>query len=330
MILLAIMSLLILLGPANVAEAADASELRSSVVDLDTANCTWTSRDFMGFYYDVDEDLGDEQLAFNLTDINCEKSRAMLRGAPDGSGKRGIVYTTQARLKKFKFEPWGRYYVIGLFGEMYFAGYPSFQNVSENRSLLCNRSEDGNLLAEERLSTVLIDSDSEIGMNHTLPLQLKEGYELAIRDLNSEGKKLCLVLKKEGQVVDTEVINYGAYPEATYCYSRDLEDARDIVIIAVHFDSIFLDADAVYATIDGIFQISDKTMSIEVDKEYNEMSIRAVDPVEMKVTMDNKDNWIALEKDDDTLLMPGIHIKTADQDLIDPGHPLRYYLYKKL
>jgi cobalamin biosynthesis Mg chelatase CobN len=44
--------------------------------------------------------------------------------------------------------------------------------------------------------------------------------------------------------------------------------------------------------------------------------------------MDNKDNQITLSKNKDVVLMENIHIKTADQDIIDAAQPLRYYIYK--
>ncbi|MGF3495604.1 MAG: PGF-CTERM sorting domain-containing protein, partial [Methanothrix sp.] len=40
-------------------------------------------------------------------------------------------------------------------------------------------------------------------------------------------------------------------------------------------------------------------------------------------------NAITLNKNKDIALMAGIHVKTADQDVIDADNPLRFYIYKE-
>ncbi len=41
---------------------------------------------------------------------------------------------------------------------------------------------------------------------HKTPLELEEGYELAIRSIDIDGNKVYLELIKDGEVVDSEVI----------------------------------------------------------------------------------------------------------------------------
>jgi len=81
--------------------------------------------------------------------------------------------------------------------------------------------------------------------------------------------------------------------------------------------------------IDGIFQRSDTPTDIKLDHKYDKMSIRNVDPTTMSIILDNEDNQIALTKNKDIPLMGKIHIKTANQDVIDSNNPLRYYIYSE-
>ena len=71
-----------------------------------------------------------------------------------------------------------------------------------------------------------------------------------------------------------------------------------------------------------------RASSVEVDTEYDKMTIRNVDATDDTITMDNKDNSITLSKNKDTALMAGIGIKTADQDDVTAENPLRFYIYK--
>jgi hypothetical protein len=79
------------------------------------------------------------------------------------------------------------------------------------------------------------------------------------------------------------------------------------------------------ATIDGVFQISEKPMLISTGQQYGEMSVRSIDPATETITLDNKDRPITLSKNKDIKLMGDFYIRTADQSDFD--YPLRYYLY---
>ncbi len=98
-----IMTLAICLTASSVEQIA----LRSQVANLGMSEYTWTDSNFAGFYYDIDKNIGTEQLTFRLSDITPDK--AILSDQQDADGLRGIVYTTQALPKNFKFRPWGQY-----------------------------------------------------------------------------------------------------------------------------------------------------------------------------------------------------------------------------
>jgi len=164
-----------------------------------------------------------------------------------------------------------------------------------------------------------------------MPLKLKEDYELALKYVN--GTKACLELKKDGQSIDTKIIQpaiVGAsLSDKTYYYRRDLGSNADIVTIAVHFKDCAHGPDMDSATIDGIFQISETTTAIASDQKYGKMSIKDVNPTDLSITLDNKDNEITLCKDSDIPLMGRIHIRTADQSNTEGTNPLRYYIYSR-
>ena len=187
-------------------------------------------------------------------------------------------------------------------------------------------------MTNEQIDKVLVDDDTEQTITSASPLKLEEGYQLAIKSVDVKGNKAYLELTKNGQVVDDKVIqpsiSNAKMSDKTYYYKVDLGDTKEIVQIAVHFKNAFAGADTSIATIDGIFQISDKPTPIKTEQKYDKMSVKNVDPTAMTITMDNKDNQITLSKNKDVVLMQNISIKTSDQDDTSASNPLRYYIYK--
>lgn len=310
-------------------------ELRGSVTNIGAKEFNWTNATFSGFYYDIDDSIGTEKLTFRLSDVN--PASATLSDQPDANNNRGIVYTTEAQAKNLKFGAWGQYEVIGFLADEYFAAYDSIvtkdvASANESAAFLFDRSKNRNLMTNEQISKVLVDDDTEQTITSASPLKLEEGYDLAIKSVDVKGNKAYLELSKNGQVIDSKVvqpsIDNARMSDKTYYYKVDLGDTKEIVQIAVHLKNAFSGSDTSIATIDGVFQISDKPIALKSEQQYDKMSIRDVNPTAMSITMDNKDNQITLSKNKDVVLMQNIHIKTADQDPIDAANPLRYYIYK--
>jgi S-layer protein (TIGR01567 family) len=189
-------------------------------------------------------------------------------------------------------------------------------------------------MTNEQICKVLLDTDTETTVTSDSPLKMEEDYQLAIKSVDVNGRKVQLELSKKGKVVDSKVIglpdenaNIG---DGTYYYRRNLGDTKEIVIIAVHFKRIFASSNANIAIIDGIFQISDTPTSLRAGKHYDMMSVSMVDPIAMTIEMDNKGNEITLSQNKYISLMWPVGIHTADQDSISSANPLRYYIYKSV
>jgi S-layer protein (TIGR01567 family) len=307
-------AVVVLLLSAMAASAVNSTEVRSTVAEvIDGATFEWDVSNFPGFYYDIDDNIGTETISVTFTDGTLEEWT-------------GVIYRTEAQRNDFEFWDWGNYWTIGFLGKEYLAAY-------DEGSYLSAESYDSNLMKDEQLSKVLINEDVERTFTSGTPLKLSEDYELAIQAIDLDGKKVYVQLMKNDAVVDSAVVEpskYGAtLKDKTYVYKKDMGDTEKIVIIAVHFKNAFRGADTDLATIDGIWQISDTPTSIEVDTEYDKMTIQTVDASAMMIMMTNEDNEITLTKNKDILLMENIRIKTGDQDIYAES-PLRFYLYKEI
>ncbi len=293
-------------------------EIRGNVKDLGMATAEWDATTFAGFYYDIDDNLGTEKLTMTITNGDTLDE------------PNGVVYTTEAQQNDFDFEEWGKYWTIGFLSDEYFAAYVEGTAAT---AYLFDDSTDDNLMVDEQLSKVLYDDDTERTFTTGTPLKLQEDYELAIQAIDLDGNKVYVQLMKDGQVVDSSVVEPskdGAdVQDKTYTYKKNLGDTEKIVVIAVHFKNAFRGADQDLATVDGIWQISDTYADVEEDTEYDKMTIQTVDADTKSIMMNNEDNKITLSKNKDTLLMENIRIKTADQDDVTAEEPLRFYIYKE-
>ncbi len=300
---------------AKVVTAPGTYEIRGQVA---TGNFEWTAKNFAGFYYDIDDDLGTEKLTTTITENNKLQEPS------------GVTYTTTVQKNDFDFADWGFYNVIGFQANKYFAGYINDETVDDANEILFKESTDENSLSDEQLEAILMDNDDEMTVTSGTPLKMEEGYELAIKSIDIDGNKVYLELSKDGSVVDSKVISPSkdnpTMADKTYYYKKTVGDSKDLVVIAAHFKNAFRGSDSNLATIDGIWQISDVATEVKVDTEYDKMRIASVSAD--TITMDNKDNTVTLSKNKDIELMGDVSIKTSDQDVIDDANPQRYYIYK--
>ncbi|MDD5767192.1 MAG: S-layer protein domain-containing protein [Methanothrix sp.] len=316
---------MILLSMTTVASATEGVELRSTVAVVeDGATYTWGPQEFAGFGYDADENIGTETLTLTITDGSLDEPM-------------GVVYETTAQQAYFDFEEWGTYWTISFLGEEHFAGYAEDSYDDGYYPYLYDRSEDVNLMAGEQLSKILIDDDQEGTITKDAPLQLAEGYELAIKGIDAYGS-VWLELSKDGEVVDSNLIapskDGATIADKTYIYTKDLGISRGVAVIAVHFKGpVFHGTETGLqdaAVVDGIWQISDALVSIEEDASFGKMRVATVDPDSMLIFMINEDNRVILSRNREIPLMGDIGIKTADQDEISAEVPLRFYVYKEI
>ncbi len=268
------------------------------------AAARWNSQNYSGFYFDPEKSLGDETLI--LFDVQGRRIPSPIQIAvSSGSrlGQEGFQYVTTLQPKEFEFDSWGDYFVINFLGTQWFAGYDS--STGGPRAVK-------SLLEHEYLGKVLLDMETQ-GIVLAGNYSLQEGYEMRIRDVGNDS--IFLQLLKDGIPVDNSVVN----SNSTYIYKKDLGDVKDLPVIMVHLNNVFNNGTKSFATIDGVFQISDQYLfSIDQGLLIGDLQIIAVQPY--GIVMVN-DDYVDLNRDSTISIGPGMNIRVADNDT------LRYYLY---
>ena len=287
---------------------------------VDARLVAWDYESFPGFYYDIDNDLGREELELRIEgDLE------------DGVLNQGdVVYKATAQTMSFDFVEWRNYYAIGYLGERYFAGYVA--SPEEDRTgFLWDSSDNTNLISYGVLSKILIDE--EFSQNMTLSAgsiyPLKENYEIRIKSIDVQGKKVLVALAKGGNEIDQSVVEYKINP--TYRFENMLDGADNFVTIAVCFKDLLASNEMDLAVISGIWQISDKVVKVEsgthLSKNMDIDSVNSNDG-EIAIEVKNVENAIRLKKDKIINLMQDYYLKTSDQEEVSEGNPLRFFVFR--
>ena len=265
----------------------------------------WDGSNFAGLYYDIDDDLGTEQIFMTITGNVLEEPN-------------GVVYTTEAQINMFDFWYWGTFYTMAFMGRPYFAGYIDEGTIRE----ILDEATTSNLLGSGILSEILIDDNPSMVVASGETVELSEGYAIRPR-IGIDDKGILVELLHRGIEIDSMAI----LPPFTYVYSTDLGKAKGVPIIAAHFLEPVSLGDRSFCKIDGLWQISDQPLDVEEGMVYDKMTVQSVNADAMTIMMNNEDNKITLTKKLDVSLVDDIRIKTADQDATAED-PLRFFIYQ--
>jgi S-layer protein (TIGR01567 family) len=237
---------------------------------VSTTDYTWTPLSYSGFFYDMDEMVGTEELTVRLNKDGSKHSRSV--------DAHYLKYSSKVQPIEYKFVEWGKYQVLGFMAEKYFAGYKGTKVVSKEVSLI----------NEGQLRKVLLDDDQERTITSGSVLPLEEGYELRIKQVDINGNKVYLALARGGKEIDSKVIVPSDVKSATYQYKVKVA-GDDTPIIMAHVSNVFASAESNLVTVSGLFQISDAYKSVEDGDKYEKMKVTSVS--DSGISMENEDSF---------------------------------------
>jgi urease beta subunit len=150
-------------------------------------------------------------------------------------------------------------------------------------------------------SDILLDITAE-------PLELEDGYELALKSIDIDGNKVYVELSKNGSIVDSELIVAPNIANGTYSYLKDTGTGQPAPaqIIKVHFKNAFRGANETMATIDSVWQASENDPSQLLINAYDEITITSGTPLRLEegyellidsIDIDGNRVYIELSKD---------------------------------
>ncbi|MCE8424176.1 MAG: hypothetical protein J5U17_00180 [Candidatus Methanoperedens sp.] len=250
---------------------------------------TWNPYSFSGFYYNINDNLGTENLTIMNIDRNIARSE--------------MIYSTSPFEASFEYSDFGKYNVIGFMADKYFAGYTSNSIPSGGKVI--------STIGSSQLHQVLFDDKDKRTITEGGTLTLKDGYVLKMTavDIGAGSGQIWVTLLKDGNEVDSDVIGIND----TYIYTKKVGAVSDLPIIAVHFDTVFRGREVNAAFIKGIFQISESYNQVKSSDKYGIMKITKVGSDEIR--MENDDS-LDLSAGNTIDLMGNLKIKVADNSSV--------------
>lgn len=251
---------------------------------------SWSPMSFYAFYYDVDDNIGNESLQINLD----SGSRTVRRDQ--------LIYNTEAENVSFKFTGWGGYDVIGFMADKYFAGYTQATNNSITRGTPVST------IGYSQLHKVLMDDRDTHTIRTSTTYPLGDGYAVTLKDIGA-GREAMVAILKDNAEVYFDIVSVGD----TFLYTKKVGSASDLPLIVMHIGSVFQGTSESMVQIDGIFQISESYTSATSSNSYGMMEI--TDTSNKKITMKNK-NSFTLSAGSTVDIMGDMKFIVADNDVL--------------
>ena len=339
-ILVALAIIFLLIVPVNATDVK--YKIRSNIYDncdssLGTGDFYWDANTFPGFWYQIKPGLSSELLylynensssTFQLGDIINEGdlyyvSKPQVKKTKIGGCDDGSTYIVDdVDLKK--------YYLLGFFG----SGYVAMPEDPSSLSAGCKPDKIAKILVE-------YGSDDKKQLKSGEEWELADGWTLVADQIDVDGEKVWVHLKKDGEEIDSGVISSSANMtnmEKTYLY----KDSDDYPVFYCSVESIFRGTDTDFAVFKYAYLRGD-IMTIESGNTYGAFEVDGFEvPLEMNgtdyagsgsgtvlntgddaiVMSSNKD--ITLNADKMIDLYSGIYIKTEDTS----GSTLKMSLWK--
>jgi S-layer protein (TIGR01567 family) len=253
------------------------------------ASYTWNSYSFAGFYYNLNDNLGTEELTIHNIKRNIAKG--------------DLVYKSSPMEVSFEYFGFGKYQVIGFMADKYFVGYTTNSAISGNDRI--------SVLSSSQLHKVILDDEDKRLINEGGTLTLKEGYVLKMTevDISAGPGQIWVTLLKNGVEVDSDVVS----GNDNYVYSTTIGSAKEVPLLAIHFDSVFRGREVNVAFVRGVFQISESFIPVKVGDRYGELEISGIGS--QGIEMSNQHS-IGLSRGNTIDLVGDLKIIVADSDTL--------------
>ena len=215
----------------------------------------------------------------------------------------GCDGASAGQIEPFQIEGWGHFRSVSCLGEALFGGYED--------GLLYNSSKEPDLMKSRQLSRVIYNSLGEMVLATGEPLQLEEGYELAVISTDLDGDKVYVQLSSNGEVVDSAIVMPPESKMVAATYIYDPHGSGESQQIAVRFKNAFRGADFDLVTVDSIVQRSEGRPPEKIYEATERIVISSGEPLRL---MEGYSLWIeAVDLDGNKALV----LLTRDDEIVD-------------
>ncbi len=305
-------------------------EIRGAVWDQNSINgfggtgtaTTWNVYNFEGFFYDLNDDLGKEELQVLQTDLNANlrtigSSRLVYKTGAQPKMLNAVKAafsgnTTAAEISGLCCTGSGRTFQDGSY---YTAGWQGDKYVALNGKI-------------NKLSKLAIEQGTSSADKKTLTVgetwEVGDGWTLTANsiDAKSTPRQAWITLIKDGVKKDDKVITTGTVnAEPTYTFvEKSLCGETDVPVFVTYLDSVFSGATTDMLQLRYTWLISSTCKEIWSGDKYGVFQVVNIDTAGRKLELQNTANAVTLTPDSTINLMGNLTFSVADRTEV-----LRFY-----
>ncbi|MBZ3935859.1 S-layer protein domain-containing protein [Methanimicrococcus blatticola] len=358
LILSALLVLVSFVGTAYAAESvkAESVEVRSEVLAYYPEFGVYVyPNNWAALYYDVKNTVHTEELYLTDSEVGWDGSASFDEVKPLAPGHVGIVYVTEPAFQKFEYDwsilikeenpdmppmpqmmiqevpgPAG-FAVLGFFGEPYVAlsddqitGY-----LSNGYSFFVEGYDD---YKANKIAPLVVNDDAKYTLKTDDSLELGNGYSLFIEQIDIKGNKVHLILMKDGQKLETSIVNAEASKD--WILKTTVLGDKDRQVLRVHVESVFQGSKDALVTIDGLWLV-DYLNAIEVksDVDYGKWKATHISSESLVYIAEDvalsSNSVIPLGKDWNIRVQDGFEVPNEISRGAEPKLNNRFYLFKE-
>lgn len=305
--------------PASAAIQATSVEVRGEVAEPSTdpgykagmlasdVNATWNTYNFAGFYYDLKNDIGAE---------NLQIAPGVLGGSGRTIALDSLTYTTFGQPKKLKvvsngkatssspngLEKFGAGEMASAFGKYNIVGWQAQPYVGiKNHSYKLSKLiiEQGNATSEKK--SLAVGETWNVGGGWTVTANSI--------DAKASPRQAWLTLSKDGVKKDDTVVQQGA----VYTYvEKNIAGESDVPLFVTFIDSIFSGSTSDVVQMRYTWAIDTSITELKGGDAYGVFKVLGTEPIVLK----NTENTVALSRDSTVNLMGELGFHVADSDTV--------------
>ena len=307
--------------PASATVKVSSVEIRGSVAEGlagagNSTNTSWTRDNFAGFFYDLKDDLGRE----NLTIAENIVSERVIQ-------KDKMVYTTYGESKQLKVvsKQYTGNYLAAITAGLEQFGNGSMAEFGGNYSIVGWQAEKYIAIKNKtyKLAKLLVEHGAAASDKKTLTVgeswEIGSGYTLTANSIDAKAspRQVWLTLSKDGVKKDDKVITAGTseskpiytYVEANVC------GENDVPVFVTYVDSVFAGATTDMVQLRYTWLMSNTCTEVKSGDVFGSMKVSNQNPL----TLQNSESTVTLSPDTTVNVMGDIKLKVADSTT------LRYY-----
>ena len=319
-----LVALLVLLALVGTAAAADSVEIRSTVLDFETAPTATTGIDYAtlgtgtdawkidatnwaGLYYDLDTNLSTEVIAIRKTAAT--------------SPTVDIKYQTTAKLQAYDYDkntPWDtdRYAVMGFFAEPYVA-------LSSGNLTGTVNTPAGSAVNPGKMAKLIIDSNDVYLLKTGATLELGDGYSLIVDQIDVDGNKAYIKFMKDNRELNSSIVTADTSAGGDWIFTLTVLGEKDTQVLRAHIKSVFQGTQDSLVEIDGLWLI-DYLNAKEIKSGDDFGKFEDANIGTDTVTFEAKN--ISISEDVNTEIGNGIYVQTSKAYTATLKE---FYLYKE-